>query len=155
MLTPFPPASSSVPAPAPSPGAESRTGVILVIDDQPQIRQALSAALAPLCERVLEAATGTEGLEHAAARKPDLIILDLGLPDISGIEVCREIRRWSSMPIVVLSARHAEQEKVRLLEAGADDYVTKPFGLAELVARVQAQLRRARAPSHMANAVFV
>ncbi|MEP6733296.1 MAG: response regulator transcription factor [bacterium] len=124
--------------------AELSADVILVIDDEMQIRRALSSALAPLCRKVLEAATGNEGIELAAASTPDLIILDLGLPDATGVAVCREIRQWSSVPILVLSARHAEQEKVELFSAGADDYVTKPFSLAELVARVQAQLRRSR-----------
>lgn len=128
-----------------------RAGAILVIDDEMQIRRALSESLAALCDEVVEAATGAEGIAQAAAASPDLIILDLGLPDMSGTEVCLEIRRWSSVPIVVLSARHAEQEKVALFSAGADDYVTKPFGLAELVARVQAQLRRARVATHSAT----
>ena len=119
---------------------------ILVIDDEPQIRRAIANALRPLCERVIEAGTGREGLDLAAASNPDLIVLDLGLPDMEGVEVCRDVRRWSTVPIVVLSARHAEREKVELLTAGADDYVTKPFGLAEFVARAQAQLRRARTP---------
>jgi two-component system, OmpR family, KDP operon response regulator KdpE len=135
--------------------ADIRAGVILVVDDEMQIRRALSAALAPLCETVAEAATGAEGIERAAATAPDLIVLDLGLPDTTGVAVCREIRRWSSAPILVLSARHAEQEKVELFSAGADDYVTKPFGLAELVARVQAQLRRAKVSSSGTTTPFV
>lgn len=128
-----------------------RAAAILVIDDEMQIRRALSESLAALCDKVVEAASGAEGIAQAAAASPDLIILDLGLPDMSGTKVCLEIRRWSSVPIVVLSARHAEQEKVELFSAGADDYVTKPFGLAELVARVQAQLRRARVTTHSAT----
>jgi two-component system KDP operon response regulator KdpE len=135
--------------------ADLRAGVILVIDDEMQIRRALSAALAPLCETVAEAATGAEGIERAAATAPDLIVLDLGLPDTTGVAVCREIRRWSTAPILVLSARHAEQEKVELFSAGADDYVTKPFGLAELVARVQAQLRRAKVSATTTTTPFV
>ena len=117
---------------------------ILVIDDEIQIRQALVSALRALSDRMLEASGGQEGIHLAATAKPDLIVLDLGLPDMAGEAVCREIRRWSSAPIIVLSARHAEEEKVALFNAGADDYVTKPFGLAEFVARVQAQLRRSR-----------
>ena len=132
-----------------------RAGAILVIDDEMQIRRALSEALAPLCDVVVEAATGAAGIAHAAAASPDLIILDLGLPDMTGVSVCLEIRRWSTVPIVVLSARHAEQEKVELFSAGADDYVTKPFGLAELVARVQAQLRRARVAMHSSTTPFL
>ena len=135
--------------------ADVRAGVILVIDDEMQIRRALSAAFAPLSRSVLEAATGAEGIRLAAASTPDLIVLDLGLPDTTGSAVCREIRRWSSAPILVLSARHAEEEKVELFSAGADDYVTKPFGLAELVARVQAQLRRARASNSSATTPLV
>ena len=134
--------------------ADIRASVILVIDDETQIRRALAAALAPLCDRVVEASTGADGIASAVTEKPDLIILDLGLPDTTGVDVCRAIRRWSSTPILVLSARHAEQEKVLLLQAGADDYVTKPFGLAELVARVQAQLRRAKASSQTATTPF-
>jgi two-component system KDP operon response regulator KdpE len=137
-----------------TPVTDIRAGVILVIDDETQIRRALSQALSQVCERIVEASTGAEGIQSAATVSPDLIILDLGLPDTTGVEVCREIRRWSSTPILVLSARHAEQEKVQLFTAGADDYVTKPFSLAELVARVQAQLRRSRATSHAATTPF-
>ena len=115
---------------------------ILVIDDEPQIRRAVSNALSHLSDRVLEASTGTRGIDVAATERPDLIVLDLGLPDMPGLDVCREIRAWSRAPIIVLSARHAEDEKVRLLGAGADDYITKPFGLREFEARVRVQLRR-------------
>ncbi len=118
---------------------------VLVIDDEPQIRRALAHALAPAFERVLEAGTAGEGIDLAATARPDLVILDLGLPDRDGVAVCREIRGWSSVPIIVRSARHSEREKVALLDAGADDYITKPFGTAELQARVRAQLRRALA----------
>ena len=120
-----------------------------MIDDESHIRRAVSNALRSLCDRVLEAELGAEGIDLAATAHPDLIVLDLALPDMTGLAVCTEIRRWSSAPIVVLSARHAEDEKVALFTAGADDYVTKPFSLAEFVARVQAQLRRSRlsAPS--------
>ncbi|HEU0054857.1 MAG TPA: response regulator transcription factor [Longimicrobium sp.] len=117
---------------------------ILVIDDEPQIRVVVRNALADDDVRVIEAATGREGIDRAAAERPDLVVLDLGLPDVPGISVCAELRKWTTAPIVVLSARHSEAEKVRLLDAGADDYVTKPFGTAELQARVRAQLRRAR-----------
>ncbi len=121
-----------------------RAGAILVIDDEVQIRRAITNALRHLSDRMLEASTGAEGVDLAATARPDLVVLDLGLPDMDGATVCREIRRWSSVPIIVLSARHGESEKVELLTAGADDYVTKPFSLAEFVARIQAQLRRAR-----------
>jgi len=139
---------------------------VLVIDDEPQIRRAVRNALisgrlfsgngdSPMVStttrsesergvRVIEAVTGREGIDLAAAESPALVILDLGLPDMSGIDVCREIRRWSSAPIIVLSARHADTEKVALLDAGADDYLTKPFSTIEFMARVRAQLRRAQ-----------
>ena len=116
----------------------------LVVDDEPQIRRVIRHALAAHGARVIEAATGTEAIDVAAAQRPSLIVLDLGLPDRPGIDVCREIRRWSVAPIIVLSARDADDGKIALLDAGADDYVTKPFNPDELVARVRAQLRRAR-----------
>jgi two-component system KDP operon response regulator KdpE len=119
---------------------------ILVVDDEPQIRRALRNALEGGAVEVLEAASGREALDRAAAERPALIVLDLGLPDVDGASVCREIRRWSQVPIVVLSARHSDREKVALLDEGADDYVTKPFSLEELRARVRAHLRRASRP---------
>ena len=117
---------------------------VLVIDDEPQIRRVVRHALEADVERVIEASTGRQGIDAAAAEQPALIVLDLGLPDIEGLEVCREIRLWSSAPIVVLSARHSDREKIALLDAGADDYVTKPFSSSEFQARVRAQLRRSR-----------
>ena len=116
----------------------------LVIDDEPQIRRVVRSALEGEVSRVIEASTGTEGLEIAATQLPALIILDLGLPDIGGIDVCREIRKSSTVPIIVLSARHSDREKVKLLDVGADDYVTKPFSTLEFQARARAQLRRVR-----------
>jgi two-component system, OmpR family, KDP operon response regulator KdpE len=116
---------------------------VLVIDDEPQIRRVVRHALEADGGRVLEAATGREGLDLAAAERPDLIVLDLGLPDMAGADVCRDVRGWSASPIVVLSARHSDEEKAELLDHGADDYVTKPFSTRELQARVRAQLRRA------------
>lgn len=118
--------------------------IALVIDDEPQILRAVRRALEDDFDEVLEASSALEGVDIAAARRPDVIVLDLGLPDRSGRWVCTEIRRWSSAPIIVLSARHAESDKVELLGDGADDYMTKPFSRDELRARVQAQLRRAR-----------
>ena len=118
--------------------------VILIIDDEAQIRRALADALSSDSVRVVEACTGAEGLQAAADQRPDLVVLDLGLPDRAGIDVCRALRRWSTAPIVILSARQAESEKIALLNAGADDYVSKPFGLGEFIARVRAHLRRAR-----------
>ncbi len=120
-----------------------RARTLLLIEDEPQIRRAVRNALADAAERIVEAETGRQGIDLAASWRPDLVVLDLGLPDLPGIEVCREIRRWAIMPIVVLSARHSEEEKVALLSAGADDYVTKPFSIQEFAARVRAQLRRA------------
>ncbi|HEY8258980.1 MAG TPA: response regulator [Gemmatimonadales bacterium] len=119
---------------------------LLVIDDEPQIRRVVRNAFKDNAARVLEAATGAEGIDLAASERPDLIILDLGLPDIVGVDVCREIRKWSAAPILVLSARHSDEEKVALLDAGADDYVTKPFSTLELQARARALLRRTQVP---------
>jgi len=117
---------------------------LLIIEDDAPIRRALRNALGDLAERLLEAPTGREGIDLTATERPDLVVLDLGLPDCPGVEVCREIRTWSRVPIVVLSARHSDTEKVQLLNAGADDYVTKPFSTTEFAARVRALLRRAR-----------
>ena len=118
--------------------------LILLVDDEPHIRRALRSALREADVQLVEASNAEEAVMEAAARRPDLIILDLGLPDRSGQWVCREIRKWSTSPIIVLSAHLAEREKVELLDLGADDYITKPFSPAELKARIRAQLRRAR-----------
>jgi two-component system, OmpR family, KDP operon response regulator KdpE len=115
---------------------------ILIIDDEPQIRRALKNALADDETRVLEAGTAEEGIDLGAAQRPDVVILDLGLPDRDGLTVCREIRKWSDAPILVLSARHGEKDKTTLLDAGADDFITKPFSTNELKARLRALLRR-------------
>jgi two-component system KDP operon response regulator KdpE len=123
-----------------------RVRALLIIEDDAPIRRALRNALGEVAERLLEAPTGKTGIDIAATERPDLVILDLGLPDLEGVAVCREIRSWSPVPIVVLSARHSDAEKVQLLNAGADDYITKPFSTAEFVARVRAVLRRARSP---------
>lgn len=117
---------------------------ILIVDDESHIRRAVRQALVDETRLLLEAGSAREAVAVAAAEKPDLVVLDVGLPDESGTWVCGEIRKWSTAPILVLSARHSEEEKIRLLEAGADDYVTKPFGPGELRARVRAQIRRAR-----------
>ena len=118
---------------------------ILVCDDEPQIVRALRVVLREAGFQVIAASDGEEALDHAALQPPDAAIIDLVLPDIDGVEVCRRLREWTSMPIIVLSAVGDEVEKVRALEAGADDYVTKPFGSRELVARLQATMRRAGA----------
>ena len=119
---------------------------ILVVDDEPQILRALETSLRGAAYEVATAATAEQALSTAAMRPPDAVILDLVLPDRSGIEVCRELRSWSSAPILVLSVVGDEAEKVAALDAGADDYVQKPFGIDELLARLRALLRRA-APS--------
>ncbi|MET3107284.1 two-component system KDP operon response regulator KdpE [Oxalobacteraceae bacterium GrIS 2.11] len=119
---------------------------LVLVEDEKQIRRFLSAALVNEGIIVHEAETGKQGLIECATRKPDIVIVDLGLPDISGIELIREVRTWSEVPIIVLSARTQEHEKVSALDAGADDYLSKPFGTAELIARIRAHLRR-RQPS--------
>jgi len=114
---------------------------ILVIEDEPEIRRFLRTSLAAHDFDVHEATDGREGLRKAAEQPPDLILLDIGLPDISGFEVIKQIRDWSSVPIVVLSARGQEADKITALDAGADDYLTKPFGVGELLARLRVALR--------------
>ena len=115
---------------------------VLVVDDEPQILRALSINLRARGYDVDLAPSGEEALRQAADHHPDVVILDLGLPGISGIDVIRGLRGWSSVPIIVLSAREAEADKIAALDAGADDYVTKPFGMDELLARLRAALRR-------------
>lgn len=115
---------------------------ILVVDDEPQIRRALRAGLTAQGYQVDLVETGEEALDQAAAQTPALVVLDLTLPGISGLEVCQRLREWSDVPILVLSARGQERDKVDALDRGADDYLTKPFGMDELLARVRAALRR-------------
>jgi two-component system KDP operon response regulator KdpE len=115
---------------------------VLVIDDDPSLLRAMRLGLRSGGHEVVTAANGEQGLSETAVSAPDVVILDLGLPDIDGIEVCRRIRQWSDVPIVVLSATETEARKVAALDAGADDYVTKPFGMAELEARIRVALRR-------------
>jgi two-component system, OmpR family, KDP operon response regulator KdpE len=117
--------------------------LVLMIEDDPQIRRFLRAALAAEDYQFHEALTAEEGIAQAASRQPDLVLLDLGLPDRDGLEVIRGIRLWSQMPIVVLSARGQEKDKIAALDLGADDYVAKPFAVGELLARIRAALRRA------------
>jgi len=114
---------------------------ILVIDDEPQILRALRTILTAKRFRVTTASRGEEGLALAAATLPDLVILDLGLPDMNGFTVCSRLREWSNIPIIVLSVRESEQDKVRALDQGADDYLVKPFGIEELLARIRVALR--------------
>ena len=121
-----------------------REPTVLVIDDETNIRSIVRAAVEADGGTVYEAASAATGMALARAERPGLVVLDLGLPDRDGLEVCRALRDWSSAPILVLSARHSDEEKARLLDAGADDYITKPFSTLELQARIRAQLRRAR-----------
>ena len=114
---------------------------ILVIDDEPQILRALRTILTEKQFKVTTASQGEEGLTLAAATEPDLIILDLGLPDMDGVEVCARLREWTQIPIIILSVRDSERDKVAALDRGADDYLTKPFGIEELLARVRVALR--------------
>ena len=132
--------STSPPVPPPP-----SHGTGLIVDDEPQIRRVVRNALQGEMARILEASSASEGIDLAAAEKPILVVLDLGLPDMPGIEVCREIRKWSTAAIVVLSARESDTDKAELLDAGADDYITKPFSTLEFTARIRANLRRALA----------
>ena len=131
----------------------SQCATILVIDDEPQIRKFLRISLVSQGYNVLEAATGADGLSQAALKQPDMLVLDLGLPDMDGQQVLREFREWSNVPVLVLSVRASEVQKVQALDAGANDYVTKPFGIQEFLARVRALLRQAPAGETQAAAV--
>jgi two-component system KDP operon response regulator KdpE len=115
---------------------------ILVVDDEPQIRRVLRSTLTSQGYVIIDAKTGEEGVESARKNKPDLVLLDVNMPGMGGIEACREIRRSSDAPIIMLTVRNAERDKVLALDAGADDYVVKPFGIEELLARIRAALRR-------------
>jgi two-component system KDP operon response regulator KdpE len=114
---------------------------ILVIEDEPALQKFLRITLEAQGYRIIEAATGEQGLRHASMSQPDLVILDLGLPDIDGLQVTQQLRQWTAIPIIIVSARGKEQDKVVALDAGADDYLTKPFGVSELLARVRVVLR--------------
>ncbi len=116
---------------------------VLIVDDEPAIRRFLRVTLTTQAYDTIEAATGQEALLKTTADKPDIIILDIGLPDINGIEVTRLLRQWTQLPIIILSVRGAESDKIAALDAGADDYLTKPFSVGELLARLRAALRRA------------
>ena len=118
---------------------------ILLVDDDAALLRALRIALSARGHVVVLARTGTEGVDQASLTDPDVVVLDLGLPDIDGVEVCRRIRQWSQVPVIVLSAAGNEERKVAALDSGADDYVTKPFGMPELEARLRAALRRSAA----------
>jgi two-component system, OmpR family, KDP operon response regulator KdpE len=118
---------------------------ILIIEDEEAIRKFLRVSLAASGYRLVESSTGKDGLLQAATAQPDLIILDLGLPDMDGVDLTRQLREWSKVPIIIVSARGKEQDKVVALDAGADDYVTKPFGVSELLARLRVALRHGAA----------
>lgn len=119
---------------------------VLVVDDEQALRRFLRVALTSQEYTVFEATSGQDALSFAVAHKPDVIILDLGLPDIDGVEVTRLLRQWTQIPIIILSVRGSESDKIAALDAGADDYLTKPFGVGELLARLRAALRRAAEP---------
>ena len=127
---------------------------ILVIEDEPALQKFLRVSLETQGYRVTVAARGEEGLRHAAMGQPDLVILDLGLPDMDGLHVTTRLREWTKIPIIIVSARGKEQDKVVALDAGADDYLTKPFGVSELLARVRVALRHASRPADSADPVF-
>src|SRR6204780_140633 len=132
----------------------AREVAVLIVDDEPPIRRFLKTSLSAQGYRVAEADTGAAALKAMAESKPDLVVLDLGLPDMNGLDVIRAIRKVSDMPIVVLSVRGDEQSKVAALDLGADDYVTKPFGMEELIARLRTALRH-RFQVHGERPVFV
>src|ERR1700679_3420914 len=130
------------------------TPTILVIDDEVQIRRLLRITLEAAAYHVVEADTGKQGLAEAARCQPDAVVLDLGLPAIGGLEVLRQLREWSKVPVLVLTVQAAESDKVAALDAGADDYLTKPFGSAEIAARLRAILRRVVDESEPSSITF-
>ena len=130
----------------PNPVADTKA-TILVVEDEPPLQKFLRVTLAANDYQVVEAVNGQSGVRHAANDRPDLIVLDLGLPDIDGLEVLKQIREWSTVPIIVVSARGKEQDKVLALDGGANDYLTKPFGVGELLARVRVCLRSTATPN--------
>ena len=128
--------------------------VVVLIEDEPQIRRFLRATLTGQGYRLFEVGTGADALVEVAQRQPDVVVLDLGLPDMDGLEVIRRLREWSAAPIIVLSARGQERDKVGALDAGADDYVSKPFSAGELLARLRVALRHAAGAAHEDGAAF-
>lgn len=136
------------------PSTTTHEATVLLIEDEAEIRRFLRSTLPLHGYRLYEAPTGADGLAQASSRNPDIILLDLGLPDMDGTEVIRQVRTWASMPIIVLSARDQERVKVAALDLGADDYVTKPFGVDELLARMRAALRHAARPAGNGESLF-
>jgi two-component system KDP operon response regulator KdpE len=129
--------------------------VIVVIEDDPQMRRFLRTSLGSHGFQVYEAETGRRGLVEAGVRKPDIVLVDLGLPDMDGVDVVKALREWTRLPIIILSARSAEQHKIEALDAGADDYLTKPFGIGELLARLRVALRHSAInPENATNEIF-
>lgn len=141
-------------APADAATGSTSGPAVVVIEDEPQIRRLLRATLVSQGYRFFEGTTGAEGLTETATRQPDIVILDLGLPDVDGLEVIRHLREWSSVPIVILSARDREHDKVAALDLGADDYVVKPFAVGELLARMRSALRHAARAQGQGEPVF-
>ncbi len=133
---------------------EAEGASVLLIEDEPQIRRFLRASLGAQGYRLVEAGTGEDGLLQAATRLPDLVILDLGLPDLDGVDVIRRLREWAGMPIIVLSARGQERDKIAALDAGADDYVSKPFAVGELLARLRVALRHSTESGGPSEPIF-
>ncbi len=130
--------------------------MIIVIEDDPSIRRFLRTSLSTHGFNVFDTDTGKQGIIELGVRKPDLLILDLGLPDMDGVDVIKAIRAWSAVPIIILSARNSEQQKIEALDIGADDYLTKPFGFGELLARIRVALRHSvRSQDHSQNDVFI
>ena len=134
--------------------AEALRPLILVVEDEPQVMRVLRAALPVNGYRVAEATSGHQALVEAATRAPDLVLLDLGLPDLDGVEITRRLRQWSRVPVIVISAREQENDKIQALDAGADDYVTKPFATGELLARIRVALRNAARATPDAESIF-
>src|SRR3984885_12920982 len=130
------------------------TATILVVDDEPQLRRAMKATLTDLGYSVMEAKTGEEALSLLRQEPADLVLLDLNMPGIGGLETCRALREHSDTPIIILSVRNTERDKVQALDAGADDFVTKPFGIQELLARIRAAIRRAPASGDSGTRIF-
>ena len=130
--------------------------VIIVIEDDPSIRRFLHTSLSTHNFKVFEVDTGKKGIVELGVRKPDVLILDLGLPDMDGVDIIKSIRSWSTVPIIILSARSDEQQKIQAFEAGADDYLTKPFGFGELLARIRVALRHSMRPYEQSqNDIFI